>query len=115
MSSSNNKIPVRVRSPKSQAEVERYSIENCSLEAKVMREKAKNTRDSIESSSRSLNGREEALCSSDNPNNELNGLKAATGSVGDTNEDSNDDEDEDENQTEFVPTVCGRNCFSDLP
>ena len=32
----NNKIPVRVRMPKSAAEAERYSVENCALEAKFM-------------------------------------------------------------------------------
>lgn len=35
----NNKIPVRVRMPKSGAEAERYSVDNCALEAKFMREK----------------------------------------------------------------------------
>mmetsp|Transcript_20936 Transcript_20936/g.38402 ORF Transcript_20936/g.38402 Transcript_20936/m.38402 type:complete len:260 (-) Transcript_20936:48-827(-) len=34
----NNTIPVRVRMPKSEAEAERYSIDNCALEAKFMRE-----------------------------------------------------------------------------
>eukprot|EP00581_Thalassiosira_minuscula_P028020 CAMPEP_0183750976 /NCGR_PEP_ID=MMETSP0739-20130205/1464_1 /TAXON_ID=385413 /ORGANISM="Thalassiosira miniscula, Strain CCMP1093" /LENGTH=254 /DNA_ID=CAMNT_0025987145 /DNA_START=79 /DNA_END=843 /DNA_ORIENTATION=+ len=34
----NNKIPVRVRMPKSEAEAERYSVDNCALEAKFMRE-----------------------------------------------------------------------------
>lgn len=34
----NNKIPVRVRMPKSAAEAERYSVDNCALEAKFMRE-----------------------------------------------------------------------------
>jgi len=34
----NNKIPVRVRIPKSQAESERYTAANCALEAKFMRE-----------------------------------------------------------------------------
>eukprot|EP00569_Conticribra_weissflogii_P000245 CAMPEP_0171354782 /NCGR_PEP_ID=MMETSP0878-20121228/44883_1 /TAXON_ID=67004 /ORGANISM="Thalassiosira weissflogii, Strain CCMP1336" /LENGTH=276 /DNA_ID=CAMNT_0011860765 /DNA_START=406 /DNA_END=1236 /DNA_ORIENTATION=- len=36
----NGMIPVRVRVPKSRAEVERYTIENCATEAKFMREKA---------------------------------------------------------------------------
>lgn len=34
----NNTIPVRVRMPKSAAEAERYSVHNCALEAKFMRE-----------------------------------------------------------------------------
>lgn len=34
----NNTIPVRVRLPKSDAELERYSVDNCALEAKFMRE-----------------------------------------------------------------------------
>lgn len=33
-----NRIPVRVRQPKSGAEAERYTVENCALEAKFMRE-----------------------------------------------------------------------------
>ena len=32
----NNTIPVRVRMPKSAAEAERYSVDNCALEAKFM-------------------------------------------------------------------------------
>ena len=35
----NNKIYVRVRQPKSEAETARYSVENCALEAKIMPEK----------------------------------------------------------------------------
>lgn len=34
----NNEIAVRVRAPKSDAEKQRYSLENCALEAKLMRE-----------------------------------------------------------------------------
>lgn len=34
----NNQIAVRVRAPKSDAEKTRYSLENCALEAKLMRE-----------------------------------------------------------------------------
>lgn len=34
----NNKIPVRVRDPKSGTEAERYTVESCALEAKFMRE-----------------------------------------------------------------------------
>lgn len=34
----NNKIAVRVREPKSQAEKNRYNVENCALEAKLTRE-----------------------------------------------------------------------------
>jgi hypothetical protein len=34
----NNTIPVRIRLPKSAAEAERYSVNNCALEAKFMRE-----------------------------------------------------------------------------
>lgn len=33
-----NKIPVRVREPKSSSEMERYSVENCVLEAKIVKE-----------------------------------------------------------------------------
>ena len=36
----NNKISVRVRLPKSKAEAERYTVANCALEAKFMREGA---------------------------------------------------------------------------
>jgi hypothetical protein len=36
----NNQIRVRVRSPKSSAEASRYSLENCALEAKIMKESA---------------------------------------------------------------------------
>jgi hypothetical protein len=35
-----NLIRVRVRSPKSSAEASRYSLENCALEAKMMKESA---------------------------------------------------------------------------
>jgi hypothetical protein len=35
-----NQIRVRVRSPKSSAEASRYSLENCALEAKMMKESA---------------------------------------------------------------------------
>jgi hypothetical protein len=34
----NNEIPVRARGPKSYAERERYTLENCALEATIMRE-----------------------------------------------------------------------------
>ena len=34
----NNEIMVRVRVPKSEAEAQRYTVENCALEAKMMRE-----------------------------------------------------------------------------
>jgi hypothetical protein len=34
-----NKILVRVREPKSQNEIERYTIQNCAIEAKIIREK----------------------------------------------------------------------------
>jgi hypothetical protein len=34
----NNQIRVRVRAPKSSAEAARYTLENCALEAKIMRE-----------------------------------------------------------------------------
>ena len=37
----NNVIKVRVRDPKSDAEAERYSVENCALEAKIMQEPGK--------------------------------------------------------------------------
>ena len=39
---SNGTILVRVRLPKSGAEVERYSLENCALDAKFMRERSGN-------------------------------------------------------------------------
>jgi hypothetical protein len=39
LSNSNNKILVRVRSPKSQAEMERYTIDNCAVDAKIIRER----------------------------------------------------------------------------
>ena len=39
LNDTNGKIWVRVREPKSQKERERYSIENCAVEAKFMREK----------------------------------------------------------------------------
>ena len=38
----NNEIRVRVRMPKSAAEAERYSVKNCALEAKFLRERLKN-------------------------------------------------------------------------
>lgn len=36
----NNQVRVRVRTPKSSAEASRYSLENCALEAKMMKESA---------------------------------------------------------------------------
>jgi hypothetical protein len=39
----NNQIRVRVRSPKSSGEESRYTIENCALDAKLMRETSTNT------------------------------------------------------------------------
>lgn len=53
----NGKIWVRVREPKSQKERERYSIENCAVEAKFMREKkadaaAKNNETKIDETAR---------------------------------------------------------------
>jgi hypothetical protein len=48
LSSSNNQIPVRVRAPKSQAEMERYTLEKCALDAKVIREKVNNYRVTVE-------------------------------------------------------------------
>lgn len=36
---SNNEIKVRVRAPKSSSEAERYSVRNCALEAKFLRER----------------------------------------------------------------------------
>ncbi|CAB9508540.1 expressed unknown protein [Seminavis robusta] len=40
LESNNHQVQVRVRSPKSTAEAERYSVENCALEAKLMKESA---------------------------------------------------------------------------
>lgn len=39
-----NKVFVRVRSPKSQQERERYCVENCALEAKIVAEKSNTTK-----------------------------------------------------------------------
>eukprot|EP00816_Leptocylindrus_hargravesii_P002054 CAMPEP_0196816314 /NCGR_PEP_ID=MMETSP1362-20130617/54629_1 /TAXON_ID=163516 /ORGANISM="Leptocylindrus danicus, Strain CCMP1856" /LENGTH=177 /DNA_ID=CAMNT_0042193585 /DNA_START=11 /DNA_END=544 /DNA_ORIENTATION=- len=36
----NNSIQVRLRAPKSAAEIERYSVKNCALDAKFLREKS---------------------------------------------------------------------------
>jgi len=36
----NNLIQVRVRTPKSNAEAQRYTLANCAVEAKIMRESA---------------------------------------------------------------------------
>lgn len=36
----NNEIKVRMRGPKSSSEMERYSVHNCAVEAKFLREKA---------------------------------------------------------------------------
>lgn len=41
----NNSVKVRVRLPKSDAEAARYSIENCVLEAKIMKETEKVSRE----------------------------------------------------------------------
>jgi hypothetical protein len=41
LSRDNNKIRVRVRTPKSKAEAERYTLEKCSLDAKFLRESNK--------------------------------------------------------------------------
>jgi hypothetical protein len=43
LQSSNNRIRVRVRAPKSAAERERYSVEKCALEAKIVPEKTSST------------------------------------------------------------------------
>jgi hypothetical protein len=43
----NNRIRVRVRSPKSSGEESRYTIENCALEAKIMRESSTSTAQNI--------------------------------------------------------------------
>ena len=39
--STNNQILVRFRSPKSQAEIERYTLENCAIDATIIREYTK--------------------------------------------------------------------------
>ena len=41
--SNNNRIRVRVRQPKSEKERKRYTVQNCSLEAKFIREKVDST------------------------------------------------------------------------
>ena len=69
----NNKIYVRVRQPKSEAETARYSVENCALEAKIMPEKGvsssnketTSTADDIQESLKNLNTSEQEGDNSD--------------------------------------------------
>jgi hypothetical protein len=44
----NNEIRARVREPKSDAELERYTLENCALEAKFTREQKKKNEENLE-------------------------------------------------------------------
>jgi hypothetical protein len=53
---SNNLIRVRVRKPKSVNEIERYTLDKCSLDAKLIREKSGNKRiENVATSMRNLN------------------------------------------------------------
>jgi len=62
LSSSDDRILVRVRRPKSATEAARYSLENCALEAKIIRERKK---DQEHKSPRSRTHQRQAESSSD--------------------------------------------------
>ncbi len=56
----NNLIPVRVRHPKSDAEAKRYSLANCALEAKFLREPKPNSEDCETKETQEPLGKQEA-------------------------------------------------------
>ena len=60
----NNQIRVRVRSPKSSGEESRYTIENCALEAKLMREPSNASSQKPDQTSQNLDEERKAISSS---------------------------------------------------
>ena len=94
----NNVISVRVRQPKSIAELERYSISNCAVEAKFMREKENKseqaqTADKTVDSTNKQHIDESVIKSIENIKIETNQ------SILVMNDDNEDDEDDDDENT----------------
>ena len=83
----NNQIQVRVRPPKSSAEEARYSLENCALEAKVMREPEKRKKEESAKTENEVNSKEETI------RDEVKQV-APTESSEDEDEDDSDSDDE---------------------
>ena len=115
----NNLIWVRVRQPKSLQEKQRYTIQNCSLDAKVMplktkKNKKNNNKNKKSDKKKSDKGNEsDKDDDDDHRGREVNPKTAATkvSNIGPTNESSNSDEadsDDDESDDEDDNVVVNR-------
>jgi hypothetical protein len=105
-----NKVLVRVRTPKSLQEQERYSLKNCALDAKIVPEKAtksknkKKKRDtlndhhvaSIDSNCIETKEGRESVLDGQTYESKLSGLEVLTADLGSASSEENESDDEDE-------------------
>jgi hypothetical protein len=107
LQSTDHQIQVRVRSPKSSAEAERYTLEKCALEAKVMKEPKTATKaPQIDSDS----GQNDVGEPKVNYNADSKHLVFPTESPNYDDEDSDDDDDDDDDDD----LIVNKNPFSAL-
>ncbi|KAL7541960.1 hypothetical protein ACHAWF_007058, partial [Thalassiosira exigua] len=110
----NNMIPVRVRMPKSGAEAERYSVENCALEAKFMRE-GEGGRGSEKSKKKKKAGRKkEAVVQTGGDDSKDDALEAIPCSFSSNRSKNEDNEPSSDSQSESDDDVAHQNPFSAL-
>lgn len=124
----NNKIAVRVRMPKSGAEAERYSVDNCALEAKFMREgnggggggKKKKGKNGKGKNKMGVQVQSEADGDSDGPSkeasNDITNNKCAGGGEDDNGNDKHEtiNEDESDSESDSDDDIAHDNPFSAL-
>ena len=110
----NHKISVRVRPPKSQQEMARYTLENCAIEAKLIREKTQCNKNNQNTASASVDKEEHVhtdetvLSLSEKLTTEL---KDATGSDSDATSASKDSLDEGDDDSNSHRIVMAANPF----
>ena len=94
----NNTIAVRVRLPKSDAERERYSIQNCALEAKFIRESDPNKKKNAMVKAKKKDGKSEMdTHSRDKEDTQLtNDFSQMSTSINDEDDDSSDESTDDD-------------------
>ena len=100
-----NKVAVRVRRPKSQQEKERYTLENCALEAKLMPEKKKAPKQNENQTRLSLKESSEDGKTAEDDKKLSNAIGSHEEGNGDSDDESNDEDDGDDQPQAVVKTT----------
>jgi hypothetical protein len=93
LSDSNNQILVRVRQPKSQNEMERYTLDNCAVEAKVIREAMSRNKNGMTKGENEQKVEDPDERTTDLHVNTNNDMKSTSEYATDYEDDSDDDDD----------------------